>query len=117
MKLTNGAGADIVVEVGGSGTLVESLKAVRIGGLIGVIGVLTGGLGEVPTGSIMGKSARVQGISVGNRDWFEDMCRAIDYARMQPVIGATFGFEQAKDAYAAMTSQTVIGKIVIDYSK
>jgi NADPH:quinone reductase-like Zn-dependent oxidoreductase len=117
MRLTNGAGADIVVEVGGAGTMVESLKAVRIGGFIGVIGVLSGGTGEVPTASIMGKSAHIQGISVGSRDWFEDMCEAIEVAQMRPVIGATFGFDQAKEAFAAMISQTVVGKIVIDYSR
>jgi NADPH:quinone reductase-like Zn-dependent oxidoreductase len=117
-KLTGGAGADIVVEVGGVGTMLESLKAIRVGGFIGVIGVLTGGSGgEMPTAYIMGKSAHVNGISVGSRDWFEDMCEAIEAARLQPVIGATFGFDQAKDAFAAMTSQTVVGKIVIDYTR
>ncbi|MBI1179176.1 MAG: zinc-binding dehydrogenase [Alphaproteobacteria bacterium] len=117
-KLTDGAGADIVVEVGGVGTMLESLKAIRIGGFIGVIGVLTGGSGgEMPTTYIMGKSAHVQGISVGSRDWFEDMCDAVEAARMKPVIGASFGFDQAREAFAAMHAQTVVGKIVIDYSR
>ncbi len=117
-KLTNGGGADIVVEVGGVGTMLESLKAIRIGGFIGVIGVLTGGSGgEMPTAYIMGKSAHVNGISVGSRDWFEDMCEAIDAAKLQPVIGASFSFAKAKDAFAAMTSQTVVGKIVVDITR
>jgi NADPH:quinone reductase-like Zn-dependent oxidoreductase len=116
MKLTDGGGADIVVEVGGVGTMMESLKAIRIGGYIGVIGVLTGGSGgEMPTAHIMGKSARVQGISVGSRDWFEDMCEAIDAAQMRPVIGKTVGFEAAPDAFAAMHTQQVVGKIVIEF--
>jgi NADPH:quinone reductase-like Zn-dependent oxidoreductase len=117
MKLTAGAGADIVVEVGGAGTLVESLKAIRVGGFIGVIGVLSGAAGEAPIASIMGKSAHVNGISVGSRDAFEDMVRAIDASGLRPVIGATFGFEDAKDAFAAMISQSVVGKIVIDFSR
>ncbi len=117
MKLTAGAGADIVVEVGGAGTLVESLKAIRVGGFIGVIGVLSGAAGEAPIASIMGKSADINGISVGSRDSFEDMVRAIDASTLRPVIGATFGFEGAKDAFAAMHSQSVVGKIVIDFSR
>ena len=65
----------------------------------------------------MGKSAHVNGISVGSRDWFEDMCEAIDAAKLQPVIGASFGFDKARDAFSAMTSQTVVGKIVIDINR
>ena len=114
MKRTAGGGADIVVEVGGAGTLAESLKAIRVGGFIGIIGVLTGAAGEAPIASIMGKSAHVQGISVGNRDWFEDMCRAIDTAAMRPVVGARFDFDAAREAFAAMIGQNVVGKIVID---
>lgn len=114
-KLTGGKGADIVVEVGGVGTMTESLKAIGIGGFIGVIGVLSGGAGgEMPTGLIMGKSARINGISVGNRDWFEDMCEGIEVAGLRPVIGESFAFEQARDAFATMIGQTAVGKIVIE---
>lgn len=114
-KLTGGKGADMVVEVGGVGTMTESLKAIGIDGFVGVIGVLSGGAGgEMPTGLIMGKSARIAGIAVGNRDWFEDMCEAIDIAGLRPVIGARFSFEQSKDAFATMIGQSAVGKIVIE---
>lgn len=114
-KLTDGKGADMVVEVGGVGTMPESLKAICIGGFIGVIGVLSGGAGgEMPTAHIMGKSARIAGISVGNRDWFEDMCEAIEINGLRPVIGETFGFDQAKEAFATMIGQTAVGKIVVE---
>jgi len=114
-KLTAGKGADIVVEVGGVGTMTESLKAIRIDGFIGVIGVLSGGVGgEMPTGLIMGKSARIAGIAVGNRDYFEDMCEAIDVAQLRPVVGSTFGFHDARDAFATMIGQTVVGKIAVE---
>ncbi|MDX1580622.1 MAG: NAD(P)-dependent alcohol dehydrogenase [Alphaproteobacteria bacterium] len=117
MEITDGRGADIVVEVGGPGTMGESLKALRTNGFIGVIGVLTGQSGEVATVAIMGKSARVQGISVGSRDWFEDMCRAININQLKPVISDTFGFDDAKSAFETMQSQSHFGKIVIDYKK
>lgn len=114
-KLTGGKGADIIVEVGGVGTMSESLKAISIDGFIGVIGVLSGGAGgEMPTGLIMAKSARIAGIAVGNRDWFEDMCEAIDIAGLRPVIGESFGFERAKEAFATMIGQTAVGKIVVE---
>lgn len=116
MKQTDGRGADIVVEVGGAGTMIESLKALRIGGTIGVIGILAGNDGPAPIMHIMGKSARIQGISVGSRDWFEDMCRAIDVAGTGPVISDTFGFNDAIAAFDKMKSQTHFGKIVIDYA-
>ncbi len=116
MKRTDGRGADIVVEVGGAGTMLESLKAIRVGGTICVIGILSGSEGPAPILHIMGKSARIQGISVGSREWFDDMCRAIDLAKMQPVISDTFGFEDAVAAFEKMKSQSHFGKIVIDYA-
>ncbi len=114
-KLTAGQGADIVVEVGGVGTMSESLKAIRIDGFIGVIGVLSGGAGgEMPTGLIMGKSARIAGIALGNRDYFEDMCEAIHVAGLRPVVGRTFGFQDAQEAFTTMIGQRVVGKIVVE---
>src|SRR4029079_5850582 len=73
--LTLGVGVDHVVEVGGAGTLGKSLRAVRIGGHVSMIGVLTGG-GQVNPMPILMKNIRVQGIYVGSRAMFEAMNRA-----------------------------------------
>src|SRR5262245_59043832 len=74
-ELTGEVGVDHVVEVGGAGTLGKSLRAVRLGGRISLIGVLTGG-GEVNPLPILMKNVRVQGIYVGSREMFEAMNRA-----------------------------------------
>jgi NADPH:quinone reductase-like Zn-dependent oxidoreductase len=62
-----GGGVDHVVEVGGPGTLAHSITAVRVGGHIALIGVLTGRQGEIPTAVLMAKQARLQGLIVGSR--------------------------------------------------
>ena len=74
LGLTGGAGVDHVVEVGGAGTLGQSLRAVKVGGHVAMIGVLTGA-GEAGVTPILMKSVRVQGIFVGSRAMFEDMNR------------------------------------------
>ena len=89
--LTGGAGVDHVLEVGGAGTLPFSLKAVRRGGHIALIGVLAGG-GEIDPRFIFVKQAKIQGIYVGSRQMFEEMNRAIGASGMRPVIDRVFGF-------------------------
>ena len=76
-ELTGGIGADLVVEVGGAGTLGQSLRAVRMGGTIALIGVLAGNALELPLPLIFMQRVRVQGILVGSREGFEAMNRAI----------------------------------------
>jgi NADPH:quinone reductase-like Zn-dependent oxidoreductase len=111
-KIT-GAGADHIVEVGGSGTLMKSLRAVRMGGTVSVIGALSGGGGEVSPLPILMKSVRVQGIFVGSREMFEAMNRAIVAHRMTPVVDRVFGFGQAREAMHHMESGAHFGKVVI----
>src|SRR5262249_55952728 len=74
-ELTCEVGVDHVVEVGGAGTLPRSLKSVRMGGRIYLIGVLSGG-GDVNPMPILMKNVRVQGIYVGSREMFAAMNRA-----------------------------------------
>ncbi|HEY3835591.1 MAG TPA: NAD(P)-dependent alcohol dehydrogenase [Bryobacteraceae bacterium] len=112
----SGAGVDHVVEVGGSGTLMKSLRAVRMGGTVSVIGALSGGGGEVSPVPILMKSIRVQGIFVGSREMFEAMNRAIVAHRLKPVVDRVFGFEEARDAMHYMESGSHFGKIVIQVS-
>ena len=111
-KLTGG-GADHVVEVGGSGTLMQSLRAVRMGGTVSVIGALSGGGNEVSPVPILMKSIRVQGIFVGSREMFEAMNRAIAAHRIRPVVDRVFGFEEAREAMRYMESGAHFGKVVI----
>jgi NADPH:quinone reductase-like Zn-dependent oxidoreductase len=116
-EITGGRGVDHVVEVGGAETLQESLKSVRLGGHISVIGVLSGPTKAVEIRYIFGANARVQGITVGSRENFEDMCRAIDRHKIKPVIDKVFPLEQAKAAFAMMASQSHFGKIAIEIAK
>ena len=111
--LTDGRGVDHVVEVGGSSTLSQSLRAVRYGGKIALIGVLTGTAGDVKTSAILHKHVRVQGIYVGSRDLFEAMNRAIALHKMQPVIDRVFPFTAAKEAMQYLESGAHFGKVVI----
>lgn len=114
-KLTGGVGVDHVVEVGGAGTLNKSLRAVRMGGRISLIGVLTGVGGEISTASILQKNIRVQGIYVGSREMFEAMNRAIALHQMKPVIDQVFPFEHAREAFSHMESGAHFGKICIHF--
>jgi NADPH:quinone reductase-like Zn-dependent oxidoreductase len=111
-ELTGGKGVDFVVEVGGAGTLPTSLKAVRVGGSIALIGVLTGG-GDVNPVPILMKSIRLQGIFVGSRIMFEAMNRAIETAGLHPIIDRVFNFDQVKDAMTHMASGAHFGKVVV----
>ena len=111
-KLT-GAGADHIVEVGGSGTLMKSLRAIRMAGTVSVIGALSGGAGDVSPVPILMKTVRVQGIFVGSREMFESMNRAIVAHRTTPVVDRVFPFDQAKDAMRYMESGAHFGKVVI----
>jgi NADPH:quinone reductase-like Zn-dependent oxidoreductase len=115
VELTGGVGVDQVVEVGGAGTIAKSLGALRMGGKISMIGVLSGAADLNPM-LIMGKRANVQGISVGSTQMFEAMNRAITVAKMKPVIDKVFPFEEAPAAFRHMQSAQHFGKIVIDLS-
>ena len=110
--LTGGKGLDMIVEVGGAGTLPMSLKAVRMGGTIALIGILTGG-GDVNPVPILMKTIRVQGIFVGSRRMFEAMNRAIETGKLHPVVDRVFSFDQAGEAMTYMESGAHFGKVVI----
>lgn len=112
VELTNGEGIDNIVEVGGAGTLPRSLKAVRIGGRIALIGVLSG-VGEMNPMPIIMKSVQVRGVFVGSRAMFEAMNRAIAVHRLEPVIDKIFSFEDLPAALRHMESGSHFGKIVV----
>lgn len=111
--LTGGRGVDIVVEVGGPGTLAQSFEAVRIGGHIALIGVLTGVSGEVPTALLMAKQAKLQGLIVGSRQEQQEFVRALDATGIRPVIDRTFALEELADAFRHQESGSHFGKIAV----
>jgi NADPH:quinone reductase-like Zn-dependent oxidoreductase len=114
-ELTEGQGADLVIEVGGGGTLAKSIRATRVGGRISLIGVLTGKDALINPLPILFYSLSVQGIFVGSREMFEAMSRAITAHRLRPVIDRVFSFAQAREAYQYMKSAAHFGKIVIKF--
>ncbi|WP_321396862.1 NAD(P)-dependent alcohol dehydrogenase [Emcibacter sp.] len=113
MKLTDGKGVDQIVEVGGAGTLPLSYQSVGYGGEIALIGVLAAADGDLSPHGLMFKAAMLRGIFVGHRDMFENMNKAIAINGVKPVIGATFDFDQAHDAFKHQMTSSHFGKIVI----
>ena len=113
-ELTDGRGADIVVEVGGVGTFEKSVAAARLGGTVALIGVLTGVSGAVNTAAILRRNVKVQGVYVGSREMFEEMNRAIAAAGLRPPIDRSFGFDEARAAYDHLASAAHTGKVVIE---
>ena len=108
-----GQGVDHIVEVGGAGTLEQSLRAVRMGGAIYVIGVLSGVAASVSLVPILMQDVRLQGVLVGPREAFEAMNRAISAAALRPVLDRVFPFDEAKAAFAHLASGSHFGKVVV----
>ena len=111
---TGGQGVDLVVEVGGLATLPRSLRALRIGGAIAQVGVLSGTTDPAafPITTILHKQIRMQGIYVGSRKDFEDLNKAISLATLRPV-GENFHWSQAREALARMEEGSHFGKLVL----
>jgi NADPH:quinone reductase-like Zn-dependent oxidoreductase len=109
-----GSGVDLVVEVGGVGTLNESIRAIRIGGTIAFIGVLAGQpASELRIPLMVMQQQRLQGVTVGSIDDLKAMAAAISFTKMKPVIDRVFAFADAKEAFAHMASGAHFGKVAI----
>jgi len=113
LRLTAGRGVDVVIEVGGPGTLERSLASVRMGGRIAYIGVLTGLGAQANPVALIPKAASIHGIFVGSRAMFADMLDAMATHGIKPVIDREFAFAEAPAALAHMKSGGHFGKIVI----
>ncbi|HXG64099.1 MAG TPA: NAD(P)-dependent alcohol dehydrogenase [Blastocatellia bacterium] len=111
--LTGGVGVDHIVEVGGAGTFAKSLRAIRIGGHISVIGNLAGNTGDLSLIPILMQNLRVQGVLVGSREMFEAMNRAIALHKMKPVVDKVFPMEEARAAFEHMAAGAHFGKIAV----
>jgi NADPH:quinone reductase-like Zn-dependent oxidoreductase len=112
LEQTGGEGVDLVIEVGGMGTLPRSLGAIRMGGVIAQIGVLAGAAEPLPLALILHKQARIQGIYVGSRKDFEEMNKAITLAGLRPVA-ELFPWSQARQVMARMEKAAHFGKLVL----
>jgi len=112
--LTGGRGVDHVVEVGGAGTFRQSIAACALGGHIAVIGVLSGAVKDLSVVEIFARNLKISGVTVGSRQHAEDMVRAIDTAKLKPVIDRRFPLERLADALALMRDGGHFGKVVID---
>lgn len=115
LAATGGRGADIVVEVGGPGTLPQSIRACAPGGHIALIGVLTGIAGAVPTLELMRKQQILKGLIVGSREQQQDMVRALDLFGWKPVIDSRYPLERMADAFLHQRSARHFGKICLEY--
>lgn len=111
LKVTDGQGVDHTVEVGGPGTLQKSIAATRVGGSIGLIGVLE--LGQIDPLAILMKSQHLHGIYVGSRQMFEEMNAALSMHEVKPIVDATYALQDARQAYHHMREAKHFGKIVI----
>lgn len=117
LALTEERGVDVVVEVGGAGTLQQSIRAVRANGTISLIGNLSGSVTEINLPLVFMKCARLIGVAVGHRDSFEDMVRAMSSSELAPVVDErVYAFGELRQALEALPEGKHFGKIVIDFA-
>ncbi|MGB6690778.1 MAG: NAD(P)-dependent alcohol dehydrogenase [Terracidiphilus sp.] len=109
---TGGDGVDLIVEVGGQGTMARSLRAIRIGGTIAQVGVLASSAEPLAVPTILHKQARIQGIYVGSRKDFQDMNKAVSLTRLRPV-GANYHWDQTREVLKRMEQGSHFGKLVV----
>ena len=112
-EAAGGRGVDLVVEIGGAGTLEQSLKAVRIGGTVGLIGILDGNAAAIHLTLIFMQAIRLQGVLVGSRETFERMNRAIELHKIRPVIDRIYPWTEARTALEGMAAGEHFGKICL----
>lgn len=114
LELTGGRGVDCVVEIGGAGTLDQSMLATKVGGHVALIGVLAGVAGPVQTALLFSKNLKVQGLTVGSRAMQKDMIAAIEANGIRPVISDTFALENLAEAFRHQEANRHFGKIAVD---
>jgi NADPH:quinone reductase-like Zn-dependent oxidoreductase len=111
--ITFGRGYDLIIELGGEKTLPQSLRCIRPGGTIAMIGILSGSSMATSLGLIITRQVRLQGVTVGHRDGFEAMIRAMDQHKVRPVVDRIFDFAELKEAMAYLKSGAQFGKVCI----
>jgi NADPH:quinone reductase-like Zn-dependent oxidoreductase len=115
-KALGGRGADLILELGGAETLDQSLRAIRTSGTLALIGVLSGATAALNLGRVVTQNVRLQGVTLGNRDAFEEMVRAIDLLGAKPPIDdKRYAFDTAAEAIRAIGEGRHFGKICIEF--
>lgn len=114
LKMTNMKGADLIIEVGGAGTLPKSIAATRPWGIVSLIGILAGGESSMSLLPVLMQGIRIQGVIVGNRQDFENMNRVVSSHKLKPVISDVFPFEKAPNAIQHLKDGKHFGKVCID---
>lgn len=112
-SLAPGGRIDLIVDVGGGGTLDASLRVIRPGGTIALIGVLDGARADIALPLAVMRQVRLQGVTVGSRETFEAMLRAIRWHGIDPVIDTTYGFADIRQAFERMAQNAHVGKIIV----
>jgi len=112
-ELTGGVGVDHVLELGGAETLLRSLRAVRMGGQVSLVGSLSGLEATLNLALVFMRGVRLQGVLVGSREMFEAMNAVIVRHRLRPVIDRVLDFEEAPAAFEHLKSQSHFGKVVV----
>jgi NADPH:quinone reductase-like Zn-dependent oxidoreductase len=113
LRATGGLGADLVLEVGGKGTVNRSVAAAAVNGSVAIIGGVSGFGGEVNPAALLAGAKRLAGIYVGSRTMFEHLLRFVQVAAIKPVVDRVFPFAEAREAYRYMESGVHFGKVVI----
>lgn len=112
-EIAGGEGVDHIIEVGGENTLGQSLRAIRPGGTISLIGVLSGGRMNAPLGLVVTRHVRLQGVTVGSRDDFLAMSAAIGRHSLRPVVDRVFPFDALHEALDYLASGSHFGKVCV----
>jgi NADPH:quinone reductase-like Zn-dependent oxidoreductase len=115
LKLTGGRGVDQVLDLGGPGTLPQSIAACRLGGQISLIGTLTGFAGQVPTAALMRHQIRLQGLIVGSRAQQQEMVTAMNATGIRPIIDRRFALADLAEAFRHEESNRHFGKICLEF--
>lgn len=115
-RLTGGRGADLVVDVGGEGTLATSIRAARAGGTVAMVGGVSGGFGAtLEPFALIGGAKRLAGVLVGSRTMAEAMVRFIETRGLRPAMDRVFRFDDAPEAFAYLASGRHFGKVTIAF--
>jgi NADPH:quinone reductase-like Zn-dependent oxidoreductase len=111
---TDKRGVDNTLEIGGPGSLAQSINATRVGGHIALIGIMSGLKGEVPTMTLMAKQITLKGLIVGSRAQQLDMIRKLEATGIRPVIDKVFPLAALADAFRYEESAQHMGKICVE---